>query len=91
MTPEARFRRTVLAYASDPALGAWRSPTAFLLDVPGHNLLTDVPRIGEPVATGTVPQFSEDAGPSDPASPSGARSPVPGPRFPARNADTTGD
>ena len=57
-TPEARFRRTVTAYARDPALGAWRSPTAFLLAFPGHDLLSGVPRIGASItpdtASGTV-------------------------------------
>jgi hypothetical protein len=46
-TPDARFRRTVMAYSSDPALGGWRSPTAFLLEVPGHDLLSALPRIGD--------------------------------------------
>ena len=45
---EAAFEEAVRAFHSDPALGAWRSPTDGLLDVPGSRLISTVPRIGTP-------------------------------------------
>jgi hypothetical protein len=47
-TTDARFEEVVRAFASDPALGAWESPTDGLLDVPGIELLRTVPTIGNP-------------------------------------------
>ena len=43
---EAAFERAVRSYENGAALGAWQSPTDGLLDVPGGNLITSVPRIG---------------------------------------------
>jgi hypothetical protein len=40
------FERAVRAYRNDPALGAWQSPTDGLLDVPGSQLISTVPRMG---------------------------------------------
>jgi len=57
---DADFRRAVLAYTSSPALGAWSSPTDFLLHTPGRELLTATPRIGQ---TGPWPQ-TPDAQPA---------------------------
>jgi hypothetical protein len=45
---EAAFAEAVRAFQTDPALGAWRSPTAGLLDVPGRELLSTVPGVGRP-------------------------------------------
>jgi len=42
---DTRFREAVIAWSSDPALGAWRSPTDFLLAVPGQELLRTTPRV----------------------------------------------
>lgn len=43
---EDAFEQAVRAFGSDPALGAWRSPTSGLLHVPGSELMTTVPRLG---------------------------------------------
>jgi hypothetical protein len=43
---EAAFERAVRAFQTDPALGAWRSPTDVLLDVPGSGLISSLPAIG---------------------------------------------
>jgi len=43
---EEAFAEAVRAFQNDPALGAWRSPTAALLDVPGRELLLTVPGVG---------------------------------------------
>lgn len=40
------FEELVNAYASDPALGAWRSPTDALLELPGREIVTTIPRVG---------------------------------------------
>ena len=53
VVPRARsndddFERAVRAFQSDPALGAWQSPTDALLDVPGSQLISTVPRVGTP-------------------------------------------
>jgi hypothetical protein len=45
-SPEDAFERAVRAFENDPALGAWRSPTDGLLDVPGLQLMTTVPSVG---------------------------------------------
>jgi hypothetical protein len=45
---DADFERVVSSYATDPAMGAWTSPTDGLLQVPGTDLLRTVPRIGRP-------------------------------------------
>ena len=43
---EDEFEQAVRAYRSSPALGAWQSPTDGLLDVPGSQLISTVPRVG---------------------------------------------
>ena len=43
---EAAFERAVQAFHADPALGAWRSPTDGLLDLPGSRLISTVPSVG---------------------------------------------
>jgi hypothetical protein len=43
---EVAFEQAVQAFQTDPALGSWRSPTASLLDVPGSQLITTMPRLG---------------------------------------------
>jgi hypothetical protein len=43
---EDAFEQAVQAFQTDPALGAWRSPTAGLLDLPGSSLITTMPRVG---------------------------------------------
>jgi len=45
---EAAFEEAVRAFHSDPALGAWRSPTDGLLDLPGSRWISTVPRVGTP-------------------------------------------
>jgi ferric-dicitrate binding protein FerR (iron transport regulator) len=40
------FEQAVRAFGSDPALGAWQSPTDGLLNLPGGRLLTTIPAIG---------------------------------------------
>jgi hypothetical protein len=40
------FEQAVRTFSSDPALGAWQSPTAGLLDLPGDGLLTSIPSVG---------------------------------------------
>jgi hypothetical protein len=41
------FEEVVTAYASDPVLGAFRSPTDALLAVPGGEIVTTIPRVGD--------------------------------------------
>lgn len=43
---EDAFEEAVHAFQTDPALGAWRSPTASLMDLPGSHLITSMPRVG---------------------------------------------
>lgn len=43
---EDAFERAVRAYQNGPAMGAWRSPTDILLDVPGSALISTVPGVG---------------------------------------------
>jgi len=45
---QARFEEVVKAFSSDPALGAWRSPTDGLLRMPGPELLSTRPTLGDP-------------------------------------------
>ena len=42
---EAAFERAVRSFHSSSALGAWRSPTDGLLDLPGSRLITTTPSI----------------------------------------------
>ncbi|HEY0673642.1 MAG TPA: hypothetical protein VGD27_15295 [Longimicrobiales bacterium] len=43
---EDAFEQAVRAYQRGPALGAWQSPTDGLLNVPGSQLISTVPRVG---------------------------------------------
>jgi hypothetical protein len=43
---EDAFEQAVRAFQSNPATGAWQSPTDGLLNVPGSQLITTVPRVG---------------------------------------------
>ncbi len=45
-TSEAEFERAVRSYSASSAGGAWRSPTDALLDLPGSEALTTLPRVG---------------------------------------------
>ena len=45
-SPDAEFERVVQSFSSDPASGAWRSPTDALLDLPGAEFLSTIPSIG---------------------------------------------
>lgn len=51
-SPDRTFEEAVRSFSSDPALGAWRSPTRGLLSVPGMELLRTVPEIGGPTWPG---------------------------------------
>jgi len=44
-TSESEFVQVVQTFSSNPASGAWESPTDALLDFPGKELLTTVPSI----------------------------------------------
>jgi len=52
---EAEFERVVRTFATDPAGGAWRSPTDGLLELPGQNLLSTRPSIGASGWPGGLP------------------------------------
>ena len=43
---EAQFEQAVKAFANNPALGGWRSPTDGLLNVPGSQLMSTIPSLG---------------------------------------------
>ena len=43
---EDAFEQAVANYQSGAALGAWQSPTDGLLNVPGSQLITNVPSVG---------------------------------------------
>lgn len=43
---QAAFEEAVQAFQSNPALGAWRSPTDGLLDLPGNRLISTIPGVG---------------------------------------------
>jgi hypothetical protein len=45
-TSDSEFVQVVQSYTSDPAAGAWKSPTDGLLDLPGSEILSTVPSIG---------------------------------------------
>jgi ferric-dicitrate binding protein FerR (iron transport regulator) len=51
VTPRIRsgddaFEQAVRSFQSDPALGAWQSPTSGLLSLPGDRLLSTIPTVG---------------------------------------------
>jgi hypothetical protein len=52
---EAEFERVVRSFATDPAGGAWRSPTDGLLELPGQNMLSTRPSIGTAGWPGGLP------------------------------------
>jgi hypothetical protein len=43
---EKAFEEAVQSFQADPALGGWRSPTDGLLNLPGNQLMSTVPRVG---------------------------------------------
>jgi hypothetical protein len=43
---EDAFVQAVQSFHADPALGAWRSPTEGLLNLPGSRLISTVPSVG---------------------------------------------
>ena len=45
-TSDAEFELVVRSFTANPALGAWRSPTDNLLNVPGMKMLSTVPSLG---------------------------------------------
>lgn len=45
-TSDSEFVQVVQAYTSNPASGAWKSPTRSLLDLPGTTVLSTVPSLG---------------------------------------------
>jgi len=45
-TSDSEFVQVVQSFTSDPAAGAWKSPTDGLLDLPGSEILSTVPSIG---------------------------------------------
>jgi hypothetical protein len=42
---DAAFEQAVRTFSASPAMGAWRSPTDGLLDVPGSRLITTTPSV----------------------------------------------
>jgi hypothetical protein len=45
-TSDSEFVQVVQTFSTDPASGAWKSPTDALLDLPGRDILSTVPTIG---------------------------------------------
>ncbi len=43
---EDAFEQAVQAFHANPALGAWRSPTDGLLNLPGSQLISTIPSVG---------------------------------------------
>jgi hypothetical protein len=41
-----QFEQAVRAFEANPALGAWHSPTDGLLNLPGSQLISTIPRVG---------------------------------------------
>jgi hypothetical protein len=61
-TSDSEFERVVRAFSADPASGAWKSPTAALLDVPGAEILSTFPSISTtrlPLDPRPTPQRNE--------------------------------
>ena len=42
---DAAFAQAVRTFSASPAMGAWRSPTDGLLDVPGNRLMSTTPSV----------------------------------------------
>jgi hypothetical protein len=47
-TSDAEFVMAISAFSSNPAAGAWRSPTDALLELPGSEVLNTRPKLGGP-------------------------------------------
>lgn len=45
-TSDSEFVQVVQTFSTDPASGAWKSPTDALLHLPGRDILSTVPTIG---------------------------------------------
>lgn len=45
-TSDAEFVMAVSTFSSNPAAGAWRSPTDALLELPGTKVLSTLPKLG---------------------------------------------
>lgn len=61
-TSDAEFVMAVSTFSSDPAAGAWRSPTDALLDLPGSEILSTLPKLGGPnwtTISGTNPRSNQ--------------------------------
>lgn len=61
-TSDAEFVTAVRSYSTDPAGGAWRSPTDALLALPGSEVLSTLPSIGGrqwPVISGANPRSNQ--------------------------------
>ena len=61
-TSDAEFVMAVNTYSSNPATGAWRSPTDALLDLPGSEILSTLPKLGGPrwtTISGTTPPSNQ--------------------------------
>ncbi len=59
---DRRFQDAVTAWTESVAGGAWTSPTDFLLDVPGQEFMTTVPRIGVTRAWPVDPVVERETG-----------------------------
>ncbi len=62
---DAEFERLVAGFSSDASGGAWRSPTAGLLEVPGLELLRGVPDVGGSVRGGGPGERPEGPAPDE--------------------------
>jgi len=61
-TSDAEFVMAVSTFSSNPAAGAWRSPTDALLDLPGSEILSTLPKLGGPkwtTITGINPRSNQ--------------------------------
>ena len=61
-TSDSEFVQVVQTFSSNPAAGAWKSPTDGLLKLPGSDILSTVPSIGRspwPTGMGTTPRRNE--------------------------------
>jgi len=56
-TSDAEFERVVRAFTTDPAGGAWRSPTDGLLELPGKKMLSTRPSVGTSGLPGDLAAF----------------------------------
>jgi len=59
---DAEFVMAVTSFSTNPAGGAWRSPTDGLLTLPGSEVLNTRPKLGDrrwPTATGALPRSNQ--------------------------------